>query len=256
MYIANLANQHDALKIFLNVVLLGGDLTQLERRDLGRFPIDILDGLTGYELKTKQSTSFDDIPLYIKEYYANMVKFKHTKKYWWLIFFQERKDAKEEISEMCKFYLVTIEINTELLTADKQDYLKLTQEVMELVQKLKEKVEKKDEMENGIFAPVDNFIVVERLRKKIKQKDQEKELIINQKDQEKALIIKQKDQEKELIINQKDQEKALIIKQKDQEKELIINQKNHENELLKKEKEIVEKEKQKLEAELKKLKEK
>jgi hypothetical protein len=157
-------------------VLLGGNISQLERRDLGRFPIDILDGVVGYELKTKQNISFKDIPNYIKEYYPEMVKNKEIKQIWWLIFFQERADQTDQVKQadqtdgkkdkpvLCKYYLTIVEIRTATLTSSNVDFERIRKEAMGLVQKLDKKVKKLDNMDDGIFALVKNFIIVEKLR--------------------------------------------------------------------------------------------
>ena len=40
----------------------------------------------------------------------------------------------------------------------------ITREAMNLVQKIKRKVAEEDEIKKGIFAPVDNYLIVEKLR--------------------------------------------------------------------------------------------
>ena len=223
MIVAALQNQHDVISVFLNYTLKQGNLSQIKQRNIEGTEIDLMHGLENYELKTRKNLEVNDIPDFISDYYQDMIKNQGVKDKWWLVFFQQRTDTKDKIQEICLYYLVLIEIPTKNL--DYPNKNTITKEVIKLVQKAEKKVLEEDNIndDEGILVPVDNIIVVDRLRKKVEKKDQ----IIQQKDQ----IIHQKDLENKKIIQQKDLENKKIIQQKDQ----IIHQKDLENKKLKEE---------------------
>ena len=164
MFSAKWSNQHDAIKIFLNVVLLGGDLSQLEKMNPHNVLIDILNETESYEIKTRQALTFTEIPSFIKDYYDEMIQYRDEKSVWWLIFFQKRDDQKDILGDVCIYYLVLIELHAREFKSGNMELDSITREVMDLVQKLKRKVAEEDDIKKGIFAPVDNYLIVEKLR--------------------------------------------------------------------------------------------
>ncbi len=213
MFVAKWGNQHDAFKVFLNVTLLGGNLSQLEKYNAHRVLVDILHVMGVYELKTKQAISLGDVPAFIEEYLPEIIAHQGEKTHWWLVFFVQRADDPQStLGGVCSYYLVLIEIRARDLvaTADCRQYL--TTEVMTLVQQVEKRVREEDQVKKGIFAPVDNYIMVERLRKRVKDVTREKDAVIQEKDaviQEKDAVIQEKDaviQEKEVLIKKLQEE--------------------------------------------------
>jgi hypothetical protein len=94
-----------------------------------------------------------------------MVKYKNDKTIWWFVFFQKRDDQKDNIEEVCLYYLVLIEIQTRNLQNGNDCFEYISREVLNLVQKLQRRVKEEDDIRKGIFSPVDNYLVVEKLRK-------------------------------------------------------------------------------------------
>jgi hypothetical protein len=164
MFSAKWSNQHDAIKIFLNMVLLGGDVSQLEQRNPHNVLIDILNETESYELKTRQKLTFTEIPSFIKDYYEEMIESREEKSVWWFIFFQKRDDQKDIIEDVCLYYLILIELHTKEFLHGIAKLESITKEVMNLVQKLKRKVAEEDDIKKGIFSPVGNYLIVDKLR--------------------------------------------------------------------------------------------
>ncbi len=108
--------------------------------------------------------------------------------------------------------MVLIEIRARDLVATADCRQHLTTEVMTLVQQVEKRVREEDQVKKGIFAPVDNYIMVERLRKRVKDVTREKDAVIQEKDAE----IQEKDaeiQEKDVLIKKLQEE---LQKRKDQ----------------------------------------
>ncbi len=62
-----------------------------------------------------------------------------------------------------------------------------------MVQQVEKRVREEDQVKKGIFAPFDNYVIMERLRKRVKVLCQEKDAVIQEKDaviQEKDALIK------------------------------------------------------------------
>jgi chromosome segregation ATPase len=89
---------------------------------------------------------------------------KKEKSVWWLIFFQKRDDQKDNIADVCLYYLVLIELHTKEFPHGIAKLESITKEVMNLVQKLKQKVAEEDDIKKGIFSPVGNYLIVDKLR--------------------------------------------------------------------------------------------
>jgi hypothetical protein len=184
----------------------------LEKYNSHRVLVDILHGLRTYEVKTKQAMSLADSPTFIEEYFPDIVASKSDKTHWWLVFFVQRADDPQStLGGVCSYYLVLIEIRARNLVATADCQHHLTAEVMTLVQQVEKRVREEDQVKKGIFAPVDNYIMVERLRKRAKQQEK----IIREKDaalQEKDTALQEKDaalQERDTALQEKD---ALIKK--------------------------------------------
>jgi hypothetical protein len=201
MVAAALQNQHDVISVVLNFTFKHGKLSQIKQRDRDGMEIDVLHGLESYELKTSKNLHQSEIPGFISEYFEEMVESQGIKGTWWLVFFQQRTDAKDKIGEVCLYYLVVIEIPTYNL--DYPDKKTITKEVMKLVQKAEKKVLKEDGIseDEGILVPVDNILVVDSLRKKVKKLKREKEESIKKLEREKEESIKKLEREKEEAIN-------------------------------------------------------
>ncbi len=199
MFVAKWSNQHDAFKIFLNVTLLQGDLSQVERRNAHNVLIDIIHATDTIELKTKQAISLTDTSTYLGEYFPEMVAHQGEKSHWWLVFFVQRgEDPQSKLGETCSYYLVLVEIRTRGLVATADCLLNLSEEVMTLVQKVEKRVREEDQVKKGIFAPVDNYVVVERLRKRVKKVTRERDKALREKEaalQEKDALIKKLQEE-------------------------------------------------------------
>ncbi len=143
-----------------------------------------------------------------------------------MFFVQREDDPQSTLGEACSYYLVLIEIRARDLVATADCRQHLTTEVMTLVQQVEKRVREEDQVKKGIFAPVDNYIMVERLRKRVKDVTREKDAVIQEKDaeiQEKDAEIQEKDaviQEKDAEIQEKDaeiQEKDVLIKKLQEE---------------------------------------
>lgn len=180
MIVAALQNQHDVISIFLNFVLKQGNLSHIKQHDEDGIEIDVMHGLKGYELKTRKNVEIASVHEYISDYFEEMLDEQGVKDTWWLVFFQQRNDAKGKIGPVCLYYLILIEIPTPGL--DYPDRDNLMREVKKMVQKIEKKVGQEDEIDDdgGFLVPVDNILVVDRMRKKILEKDR----IILEKDKE------------------------------------------------------------------------
>ncbi len=197
MFVAKWSNQYDAFKIFLNVTLLQGDLSQVERRNAHNVLIDIIHATDTIEMKTKQAISLIDTSTYLEEYFPEMVANQGEKSHWWLVFFVQRgEDPQSKLGETCSYYLVLVEIRTRGLVATVDCLQHLSEEVITLVQKVEKRVREEDQVKKGIFAPVDNYVVVERLRKRIKIVTRERDKALREKEaalQEKEAALQEKD---------------------------------------------------------------
>jgi hypothetical protein len=59
-----------------------------------------------------------------------MVESQGEKEAWWLVYFVQRGDAKDEIGEICLYYLAAIEIETRAI--DEHDKNAITKEAVTL----------------------------------------------------------------------------------------------------------------------------
>ncbi|MHA1382064.1 MAG: hypothetical protein ACTSRG_27140 [Candidatus Helarchaeota archaeon] len=112
----------------------------------------------------------------------------------WLFF--KRIDTKVKKGEICKSYLVVIEISDKVLKEyKKEELIKRAEEILD------EGLEKvKEEDDGGIFLPVKNVLIVEKLRDELKEKEQalkEKEQALKEKNE---VIKKLKEQLKKTSL--------------------------------------------------------
>jgi hypothetical protein len=168
-------NQHDVASVFLNMKLKGGNLDGIKQRNIQGMEIDVTSINLGTELKTKSSINVDDIPDFINQYFDDMVENQGEKHEWWLVYMLKRDDAKGKIGSVCLYYMVVIEINAVDLDDDDKDGL--IKDVVRIVQKVRKRVSKEDEMRESGFATVDNVWMVDRLREEnVELKDENVEL--------------------------------------------------------------------------------
>ncbi|MFX0098952.1 MAG: hypothetical protein ACFFCS_05180 [Candidatus Hodarchaeota archaeon] len=155
-------NQHDVAAVFLNMKLKGGTLDGIKQRNVEGMEIDVISVDLATELKTKSGIDVDEIPAFINQYFDEMVDRQGEKHAWWLVYMLKRVGAKGNIGSNCLYYMVVIEVDTvDLDDGDQDDLIK---DVVYMVQKVRKRVSKEDEMRESGFATVDNVWMVDRLR--------------------------------------------------------------------------------------------
>jgi hypothetical protein len=182
-----LAHQHDAIKVFLNHILLQGQFSALEQRNSNGVNIDITHSDIAHELKTRKNVSHSEIKTFIADYFKDMIKMRSLKHRWWLVFFMKRTDWKAKKGRVCMYYLILIEINVKQYQDFETSFNKISEDVMQMVESVKKKVAKEDEIDDtGILVPVENILVVDSLREEVQEKDallQEKDALLQEKDE-------------------------------------------------------------------------
>ncbi|MHA1293440.1 MAG: hypothetical protein ACTSQJ_12320 [Promethearchaeota archaeon] len=174
--VATISNQHNVILILLNNILFDGKVANYERRIGTRF-VDLIYKGSRYELKMKSNVDRGKLAIYINEYYKEMLASIQLKNFWLLGFFIKRIDTKVKKGEICKSYLVVIEISDKVLKELKKE--ELIKRADEILDEGLEKVREEDD--GGIFLPVKNVLIVDRLRDELKEKDKalkEKDRII------------------------------------------------------------------------------
>ncbi|MFX0098961.1 MAG: hypothetical protein ACFFCS_05225 [Candidatus Hodarchaeota archaeon] len=162
MIAAHWQNQHDVASVFLNMKLKGGRLGGIKQRNVEGTEIDVTLVDIATELKTKSGIDVDEIPAYINQYFDEMVDRQGEKQAWWFVYMLKRADAKGNIGSTCLYYMFVIEVDT--VDLDDCDLDGLIKDVVYMVQKVRKRVSKEDEMRESGFATVDNVWMVDRLR--------------------------------------------------------------------------------------------
>jgi len=189
--LADIKNNHDMIGLFLHEALEPEAPTTINQRGESGIEIDIRLHQKRSEIKTGRDLCAADVPDFIDSYYADMVDTQGEKEAWWLVYFVQRSDAKDKIGEICLYYLTAIEI----VTRDIEDHDRdaIMKEAMMLIKKAERRVRKEDDLDAAVLLPVDNIVPMDRMRKKLKQRDkiiQEKEKALAEKDKEIAELKK------------------------------------------------------------------
>ena len=170
-----LAHQHDVVLVIGNLVLLGGKLQELKRRNGRGQEIDITTLRHTIEVKNGIDISPRDVPRLVDEYFGEMVASAASKTTWWLCYFARRPAPKGKIGDVCMYYLVIVEIPVARLAAcgGKACRAATGDEAMRLADEIQKKIVAEDEVDEGFLVPVKNIWIVDKLREEIKQKDKE-----------------------------------------------------------------------------------
>ena len=170
-----LSHQHDVVLVIGNLVLLGGKLQELKRKDGHGQEIDITTLRHTIEVKNGIDISPRDVPRLVDEYFGEMVASAASKTTWWLCYFARRPAPKGKIGDVCMYYLVIVEIPVARLAAcgGKACRAATGDEAMRLADEIQKKVVAEDEVDEGFLVPVKNIWIVDKLREENKQKDKE-----------------------------------------------------------------------------------
>jgi len=180
------------------------------------------------------SVSVDVVADFVRIYYDDMVREKALKRTWWLCFFMRRRIPKGELGQTCMYYLFLIQVPTGRLTTHTGDRDEIETEAKLLVNDVVNRVASEDEdidaeIVDGFLVPVHNVWIVDRLRERkgqLQQEVAEKEAALT----EKEAALAEKDAaltEKDKIIAKNDEtiaEQAETIAEKDKEIELLKKQ--------------------------------
>jgi len=185
--LAVLAHQHDVVLVVGNVILLGGDVSRLKRRDSRKREIDIMALRHAIEVKNGIDISPRDVPRLVNEHFGEMLASAASKNTWWLCYLARRPSPKGKIGEVCMYYLVIVEIPVAPLVAAGGEACRAAvgDEAMRLADEIQKKGVDEDEVDEGFLVPVKNVWIVDKLREENKQKDKiiaEKDKIIAEKD--------------------------------------------------------------------------
>jgi hypothetical protein len=170
-----LAHQHDVVLAIGNVILLGGSVSSLKRRDTRGQEIDIVALRQTIEVKNGIDIRPRDVPRLVDEHFDEMLASAASKQAWWLCYFARRPSPKGKIGEVCMYYLVIIEIPVAVLVASggKACRAAVGDEAMHLADEIQKRVVDEDEVDEGFLVPVKNIWIVDKLREESKQKDKE-----------------------------------------------------------------------------------
>jgi hypothetical protein len=167
--LADIKNNHNMIGLFLHEALDAGIPAAINQRGESGIEIDIILHQKRCEIKTGRDLCAIDVPEFIDYYYADMVDMQGEKEAWWLVYFVQRSDAKDKIGELCLYYMTAIEITTRDI--EEHDRNAIMKEATTLIQKVEKRVRKEDDMDAAVLLPVDNIVPIDRLRKKLKQRD-------------------------------------------------------------------------------------
>nr|MDO8114027.1 hypothetical protein [Candidatus Sigynarchaeota archaeon] len=218
--LAHIQNEHNIISLFLHDTLDPGTQPVINVHDEAGIEIDVHIHGKKIELKTTRDVDASDVPDIIHHWFDAMIDTQGDKDSWWLVYFVQRPDTKAQIGVTCLYYITAIEIPTRGI--DERDEDSIISEAVALIQKAEKKVKKEDGIVEGALLPVDNVVNADRLRKKLKARD---ETIQNM---EKTIEAKEKTIEaKEKTIEAKDN--TIEVKEKTIEaKDNTIEEKDKE----------------------------
>jgi hypothetical protein len=161
-----LAHQHDVVLVIGNVILLGGTVSGLKRRDAGGQEIDVTSLRHTIEVKNGINIRPRDVPRLVNEHFAEMLASAESKTAWWLCYFARRPAPKGKIGEVCMYYLVIVEIPVGKVVACGGEACRVAvgDEAMRLADEIQKKVVAEDEVDEGFLVPVRNIWIVDKLR--------------------------------------------------------------------------------------------
>ncbi len=161
-----LAHQHDVVLVIGNVILLGGSLPGLKRRDARGQEIDITVLRHTIEVKNGIDICPRDVPRLVDEHFGELVSSASSKHAWWLCYFARRPAPKGKIGDVCMYYLVIIEIPVARVVACGGEACRAAvgDEAMRLADEIEKKVVAEDEVDEGFLVPVKNVWIVDKLR--------------------------------------------------------------------------------------------
>ncbi|MEX2681370.1 MAG: hypothetical protein Q6373_007205 [Candidatus Sigynarchaeota archaeon] len=167
--VAVLAHQHDVVLVIGNVILLGGSVSGLKRRDARGREIDITVLRHTIEVKNGIDIRPRDVPRLVDEHFGEIVASAGLKKAWWLCYLARRPAPKGKIGAACMYYLVIVEIPAAEVAARGGEACRVAvgDEAMRLADEIEKKVVTEDGVEEGFLVPVKNVWIVDKLREEL-----------------------------------------------------------------------------------------
>ena len=167
--VAVLAHQHDVVLVIGNVILLGGSVSGLKRRDASGREIDITVLRHTIEVKNGIDIRPRDVPRLVDEHFGEIVASAASKKAWWLCYLARRPAQKGKIGEVCMYYLVIVEIPAAKVATRGGEACRVAvgDEAMRLADEIEKKVVSEDGVEEGFLVPVKNVWIVDKLREEL-----------------------------------------------------------------------------------------
>lgn len=191
---AHIKNEHNMIILFLHDCIEPDSIPAINQRDASGIEIDMHLRDRRAELKTTSNIDASGVPGFVDRWFDDMIETQGDKEAWWLVYFVQRGDANAQIGETCLYYMTAIEIRTRGI--DDTDEDAIIAEVTSLIEKAEKHVKKEDGFPEGALLPVDNIVPMDRMRKKLKARD---ETIAKQakalEDKEKALAEERKKRE-------------------------------------------------------------
>jgi hypothetical protein len=166
-------NQHDVIGLFLHECLDPGEQFVINKHADDGTEIDVILRRKKAEIKTRRNIDSSGLPDFIGYFYDEMTSEQGEKEAWWLVYFMQRSDGKDKIGEICINYLTAIEIPA--LALDDIDEKTIIAEVLAMSRSVEKKVRKEDKLDDVILLPVDNIVPMDRLRKKARKYQQERD---------------------------------------------------------------------------------
>jgi hypothetical protein len=180
-----LGNIHDSFIVFLNHFITHSSYKSISLKDVDGIFKDLIVKMVRYEQKTAIDIDRDKFGSFVRKYFFKVLDSFQSKDIWWFVSLykiDERKLPKNIKYPVCSYYLVCMSLDTKAANlkrhSDKSvDVAKAEEieaDVNASVEMLLKTVEKEDGFPEGIIYPVKNTIVVEDLRKQLKEEERKR----------------------------------------------------------------------------------